>query len=57
MKNNSITSIEENLFLLQDKINMMEMFLAHARENAHELQELLFYMEERRFEEKYSSLR
>lgn len=43
----TIQDIEDKLFLINDKIRWSEMLLAHAKEEAHELQEYLFDLEDR----------
>jgi len=54
MKNDS--TIQEKLFLLNDKIRWAEMFIAHAKADIHELQEHIFDTEEKEFEEIFSSM-
>lgn len=45
--NETTIDIEDRLFKLQDKIRWAEMFIAHAKADAHELQEYLFDMEDK----------
>lgn len=47
--------IRERLFMLQDKIKWMEMFLAHAKADAHKIQELIFDKEEDEWLEKIAT--
>jgi hypothetical protein len=42
----TIRTIQDKLFMLQDKIKMMEMFIAHAKCDALELDELLLDLKE-----------
>lgn len=50
--NETIGNIEDRLFMINDKIRWAEMFIAHAKADAHNLQESLFDLEEARFEKK-----
>jgi hypothetical protein len=52
--NETIGNIEDRLFMLQDKIRMAEMFIAHAKADAHELQEYIFDMHDLEFEKRMS---
>jgi hypothetical protein len=64
MRTCSINDIREKIFMLQDKMNMMEMFISHARNNIHEMQELMFemedksieYLQDREFEHEFAQL-
>lgn len=51
----TIQDIQEKMFLVQDKIKMIEMILAHAKSDAHQLQELIFDMEENLWLEKIAN--
>lgn len=42
----TIQDIQEKLFMLKDKIRWAEMFIAHAKVEAHEMQEMIFDIEE-----------
>jgi hypothetical protein len=46
MINETIIDIQDKLFLLNDKIKWAEMFLAHAKADAHKIQETLFDLED-----------
>ena len=54
MRNTSIETIQDRLFMLNDKIKWAEMFIAHAKADLHEMQESLFDVEEKEFEERFS---
>lgn len=47
-----ITTIQDKLFLLNDKIRWAEMFIAHAKADMHELQEYIFDVEEKELTER-----
>jgi hypothetical protein len=51
----SIKDIQEKLFMLNDKIKWAEMFLAHAKSEAHEMQEMIFDIEEDQWLEKIAN--
>jgi hypothetical protein len=51
----SIRDIQEKLFMLNDKIKWAEMFLAHAKAEAHEMQEMIFDIEEDQWLEKIAN--
>lgn len=51
----TIQDIQEKMFLVQDKIKMMEMILGHAKSDAHKLQEMIFDMEENLWLEKIAN--
>jgi hypothetical protein len=57
MMNHTDDILRNNIFMLQDKINMAEMLIAHARANLDELQNILMDIEDRKMEEKYYALR
>jgi hypothetical protein len=44
--------IQNKLFMLQDKIRWAEMFIAHAKVEAHEIQEMIFDKQENEWLEK-----
>lgn len=44
MKN--VEEIQDMIFMAQDKIKFAEMFIAHAKAQIHELQELIFDRED-----------
>lgn len=41
MKNHLIDKIQDKLFMIQDKIKFAEMFIAHAKKESLELDEML----------------
>lgn len=51
--NETIENIQNRLFLLNDKIRMMEMFLAHAKSDMHSLQEYLFDIQDQEMIKQY----
>jgi len=50
-----IQNIQEKLFMLNDKIRWAEMFIAHAKAEAHEMQEMIFDIEEEAWLEKITN--
>jgi hypothetical protein len=55
-KTYSIQDIKDRLFMIKDKMRLMEMFLAHARKDIYEIEEHLMDAEEKEFERQYSQL-
>lgn len=52
-----VQTIQDKLFLLNDKIKWAEMFIAHAKADMHELQEYIFDTEEKDYTERFASMK
>jgi hypothetical protein len=50
----TVKDIQDELFMLQDKIKWAEMFISHARDHLHTLQEHIFDEEENEWLERLS---